>query len=186
MEESRPWGVTALAGLLFAAAAGGVILFGLLLISGPQHPAFQSVGLASRRLLFVAFPVGTLIAIGLGSGLLGQRRWAWAVGAALVTGAFSIAMVVLASRYRLWTGATSRLAARDEFLAQACWTFLTAVVFVYFMSTLVLNAFGIRRRLVWRAIFFTALVLATASGYGFASQVRRGVTKSLQWLAEFP
>ena len=183
MEEGRPVGISALAGLLIAAAAAGVALFILLLVSGQDHPAFRVVDPELRRLLFVALPLGSALAALMGSGLIGLRRWAWWSVAALAVTILAIAVVALEWRYRVWQAGSTASVARDELLAQGCWTFLTFVVVLYLLTAVVMDAFQMQRRWLPRAAILGYLVVAVGSGYGFAAEVRRLALSVLRWVA---
>ena len=161
MEEARPWGVTGIAGLLFAAAAAAAVLFILLVISGPGHPAFRRVPADARQMLFVILPLVVVAGVVLGSGLIGLRRWAWAATGLILAVVTAFLLFALGARFRAWRIVGSPVV-RDEFLAQTCWTFVGVVVFLYLGTTAVLDAFQIRRRWVARVALVAAVSVATA------------------------
>ena len=183
MEEGRPVGISALAGLLFAAAAAAVVLFVLLLVSGRDHPAFRMVDPEFRRLLIVALPLGSALAAGLGTGLIGLRRWAWWGAAAAAGAALAISSTVLEWKYRVWRASSAASAARDEFFAQGCWTFLFAVLAAYLLTAIVLDAFRMRPRWLPRVAVLGYVLVATASGHGFGDEIRRLTLAFLQWVS---
>jgi hypothetical protein len=183
VEEGRPVGISALAGLLFAVAAAGVALFLLLLVSGQGHPVFSRVEPDLRRLLFVALPLASVLASVLASGLIGLRRWAWWGTAALLATSLAIALTALGFKFRVWRVNPATTVARDEFLAQGCWAFLFGVFVVYMLTAAALDAFQMKRRMMLRAVIAAYVGVAVASGFPLADEIREFTISVLRSIA---